>query len=84
MYYMLVFTVLYYMFLFNLAVDDIIEQCSAGVILAPNTRPLVDLDYADDVVIFASNSAKLQHVINVASKLAAAYRLKLRPETRQS
>ncbi|KAK6734367.1 hypothetical protein RB195_017882 [Necator americanus] len=35
--------------------------------------PLVDLEYTDDVAVFASSSAKLQHVVNLASKLAAAY-----------
>ncbi|KAK6745939.1 hypothetical protein RB195_012197 [Necator americanus] len=38
--------------------------------------PLTDLEYADDVVIFAEGSTKLQHVINLVSKLAAAYGLR--------
>ncbi|KAK6749495.1 hypothetical protein RB195_001855 [Necator americanus] len=41
---------------------------------APAARLLVDLEYADDV-IFASSSAKLQHVVNLVSKFAAAYGL---------
>ncbi|KAK6728695.1 hypothetical protein RB195_006003 [Necator americanus] len=44
------------------------------------THPLTDLDYADDVVIFAESSTKLQHVVNLVSKLAAAYGLRLRPD----
>ncbi|KAK6728534.1 hypothetical protein RB195_005896 [Necator americanus] len=39
--------------------------------------PLTDLEYADDVVIFAESSTKLQHVVTLVSKLAAAYRLGL-------
>ncbi|KAK6763048.1 hypothetical protein RB195_023663 [Necator americanus] len=35
---------------------------------------------ADDVVIFAKSSTKLQHVVNFVSKLAAAYGLRLRPD----
>ncbi|KAK6745512.1 hypothetical protein RB195_011935 [Necator americanus] len=72
------------LFLFNFAVDEIIrravEQCSADVILAPSARPLVDLEYADDVVIFASSSAKLQHVVNLVLKLAAAHGLLFRSD----
>ncbi|KAK6762513.1 hypothetical protein RB195_023295 [Necator americanus] len=34
----------------------------------------------DDVVIFAESSTKLQHVVNLVSKLAAAYGLRLRPD----
>ncbi|KAK6741949.1 hypothetical protein RB195_009682 [Necator americanus] len=51
-------------FPFNLAVDDImrrtVRQCPADVILAPSSRHWVDLEYADDVVIFSLSSAKLQ------------------------
>ncbi|KAK6765420.1 hypothetical protein RB195_025369 [Necator americanus] len=53
------------------------EQCPVDVILAPSPRVLVDVEYTDNVVIFASSSAKLQHVVNIVSKLAA-YRLRLR------
>ncbi|KAK6734602.1 hypothetical protein RB195_018035 [Necator americanus] len=68
----------------QLAVDDIMQrtfkQCPADVILAPSARPfLVNLEYADDVVIFALNSAKLQHVVNYVSSLSAAYALRLCP-----
>ncbi|KAK6748972.1 hypothetical protein RB195_001530 [Necator americanus] len=38
------------------------------------------LCYADDVVIFAESSTKLQHVVNVVSKLAAACELRLRSD----
>ncbi|KAK6763974.1 hypothetical protein RB195_024345 [Necator americanus] len=68
-------------FQFNFATDDImrktVSQCPA--ILAPSGRPLTILAYADDVVIFAESSTKLQHVVNLVSKLAAAYGLLLRP-----
>ncbi|KAK6759214.1 hypothetical protein RB195_021063 [Necator americanus] len=50
------------------------------IILAPSRRPLADLEYADDVVIFAESSTKLHHVVNLVSKLAAAYGLRLHPD----
>ncbi|KAK6760405.1 hypothetical protein RB195_021756 [Necator americanus] len=53
-----------------------IDQCPADIILAPSGCPLTD----HDVVIFAENSKKLQHVVNLVSKLAAAYGLRLRPD----
>ncbi|KAK6741647.1 hypothetical protein RB195_009489 [Necator americanus] len=71
-------------FLFNFAIDDImrrtVDQCPADIVLAPSGCPLTDLEYADDVVIFAESSTKLQHVVNLVSKLAAAYGLRLRPD----
>ncbi|KAK6734674.1 hypothetical protein RB195_018079 [Necator americanus] len=71
-------------FLFNFAIDDImrrtVDQCPADIVLAPSGCPLTDLEYADDVVIFAESSTKLQHVINLVSKLAATYGLRLRPD----
>ncbi|KAK6764792.1 hypothetical protein RB195_024930 [Necator americanus] len=71
-------------FLFNFAIDDImrrtVDQCPADIVLAPSRCPLTDLEYADDVVIFAESSTKLQHVVNLVSKLAAAYGLRLRPD----
>ncbi|KAK6763392.1 hypothetical protein RB195_023915 [Necator americanus] len=64
-------------FLFNFAIDDImrrtVDQCPADIVLAPSGCPLTDLEYVDDVVIFAESSTKLQHVVNLVSKLAAAY-----------
>ncbi|KAK6760589.1 hypothetical protein RB195_021885 [Necator americanus] len=69
--------------LFNVAVDDImwrtIEQCTAVFLLAPSACPLVDLEHADDIVIFALSSVKL-HVVCLVSKLAAAYELGPRPD----
>ncbi|KAK6756651.1 hypothetical protein RB195_014835 [Necator americanus] len=71
-------------FLFNFAIDDVmrrtVDQCPADIVLAPSGCPLTDLEYADDVVIFAESSTKLQHVVNLVSKLAAAYGLRLRPD----
>ncbi|KAK6761316.1 hypothetical protein RB195_022396 [Necator americanus] len=71
-------------FLFNLGIDDImrrtVDQCTADIILTPSGYPLTDLEYADDVVIFAESSTKLRHVVNLVSKLAAAYGLRLRPD----
>ncbi|KAK6764192.1 hypothetical protein RB195_024492 [Necator americanus] len=55
-----------------------VDQCSADIVLAPSGYPLTDLEYADDV-IFAESSTKLQHV-NLVSKLAAAYGLRLRTD----
>ncbi|KAK6748755.1 hypothetical protein RB195_001403 [Necator americanus] len=71
-------------FLFNFAIDDTIrrtvDQCPTDIVLAPSGCPFTDLRYADDVVIFAESSTKLQHVVNLVSKLAAAYGLHLRPD----
>ncbi|KAK6735132.1 hypothetical protein RB195_018366 [Necator americanus] len=71
-------------FLFNFAIDDImrrtVDQCPADIVLAPSGCPLTDLEYADDVVIFAESGTELQHVVNLVSKLAAAYGLRLRPD----
>ncbi|KAK6763900.1 hypothetical protein RB195_024292 [Necator americanus] len=55
-------------FLFNFIIDTHVTVSSTG------------LEYADDVVISAESSTKLQNVINLVSKLAAAYGLRLRPE----
>ncbi|KAK6757310.1 hypothetical protein RB195_015250 [Necator americanus] len=41
--------------------------------------PLTDFEYAD-VVIFAENCTKIQHVVNLVSKLTAAYGIRLRPD----
>ncbi|KAK6761797.1 hypothetical protein RB195_022763 [Necator americanus] len=57
-----------------------VDQFPADIILAPSRHPLTYLEYADDVVIFEESSTKLQHVVNLVSKLAAAYRLRLRPD----
>ncbi|KAK6750173.1 hypothetical protein RB195_002270 [Necator americanus] len=71
-------------FLINFAIDDIMRrslgQCPADIILAPSGRPVTDFEYADDVVIFAKSNTKLQHVVNLVSKLTAAYGLRLRPD----
>ncbi|KAK6756539.1 hypothetical protein RB195_014761 [Necator americanus] len=70
-------------FLFNFAIDIImrrtVDQCPADIVSAPSGCPLTNLEYADDV-IFAESSTKLQHVVNLVSKLAAAYGLRLRPD----
>ncbi|KAK6732051.1 hypothetical protein RB195_016430 [Necator americanus] len=57
-------------------------QCPADINLAPSGRPtpLTNLEYADDVVIFAESSTKLQHVVSLVSKLAADYGLRLCPD----
>ncbi|KAK6764821.1 hypothetical protein RB195_024951 [Necator americanus] len=46
--------------------------------MTPLGCPLTYL--ADDVVIFAESIKKLQHIVNLVSKLAAAYGLHLRPD----
>ncbi|KAK6749708.1 hypothetical protein RB195_001985 [Necator americanus] len=56
------------------------HQCPADIVLAPSGYPLTDLEYADDVVIFAESSTKLQHVVNLVPKLTAAYGLRLRSD----
>ncbi|KAK6749784.1 hypothetical protein RB195_002034 [Necator americanus] len=71
-------------FLFNFAIDDvmrrIVDQCPADIIPVPSGHPLTDLEYADDVVIFAKSSTNLQHVVHLVSKLAAAQGLRLCPD----
>ncbi|KAK6749134.1 hypothetical protein RB195_001625 [Necator americanus] len=71
-------------FLFSFAINGImrrtVDQSPADIVLAPSGCPLTDLAYADDAVIFAESSTKLQHVVNLVSKLAAAYGLRLRPD----
>ncbi|KAK6757389.1 hypothetical protein RB195_015298 [Necator americanus] len=71
-------------FLFNFAIDDnmrrTVDLCPANIVLAPLGCPLTDLEDADNVVIFAESSTKLQHVVNLVSKLVTAYRLRLRPD----
>ncbi|KAK6755003.1 hypothetical protein RB195_013772 [Necator americanus] len=71
-------------FLFNFAVGDImrrrVDQCPNNIGLALSKCPLTDLEYANYVVIFAESITKLQHVVNIVSKLAAAYELRLRPD----
>ncbi|KAK6756179.1 hypothetical protein RB195_014524 [Necator americanus] len=71
-------------FLFNFTIEHImrrtIDQCPADIILTPSGHPLTYLEYAYDVVIFAESNMKLQHVVNFISKLAEAYRLRLRPD----
>ncbi|KAK6756712.1 hypothetical protein RB195_014879 [Necator americanus] len=71
-------------FLFKFAIDNImrrtVDQCPADIVLAPPGCLLTDLEYADYVVIFAESSTKLQHVVILVSKLAAAYGLRLRPD----
>ncbi|KAK6729567.1 hypothetical protein RB195_006548 [Necator americanus] len=71
-------------FLFNFAIDDIMQRTvdkrPADVVLAPSGRSLTNLEYADDVVIFAESSTKLQHVVNLVLNVAAVYVLRLRPD----
>ncbi|KAK6764034.1 hypothetical protein RB195_024388 [Necator americanus] len=54
-----------------------VNQCPVDIILAPSGHPLINVAYADDVVIFAESSTKL------VSKLVAAYGLRLRPDKRK-
>ncbi|KAK6729060.1 hypothetical protein RB195_006235 [Necator americanus] len=50
-------------FLFNFAINDImrrrVDKCPADIILASSGCPLTDIEYAEDVVIFAESSTKL-------------------------
>ncbi|KAK6758324.1 hypothetical protein RB195_015876 [Necator americanus] len=63
--------------MFNFSIDDImrrtVDQCPADIVLTPSGCSLIDLEYTDDVVIFAKSSTKPQHVVNLVSKLAGAY-----------
>lgn len=72
-------------FLFNYVVDDVMkrvsEDCSpATVTIWPTERPLLDLEYADDVALIANSTRELQKAVNATSEYAAAYGLLLRPE----
>ncbi|KAK6755896.1 hypothetical protein RB195_014346 [Necator americanus] len=57
-----------------------VDQYLVDIVLASSGCPLTDLEYADDVIIFAEGSTNHQHVVNLVSKLAAAYGLRLRPD----
>ncbi|KAK6734569.1 hypothetical protein RB195_018015 [Necator americanus] len=68
-------------FLFNFASLSILlnltslstkKSRSADIVSAPSGCLLTDLEYAGDVVIFEESTRKLQHVVNLVSKLAAA------------
>ncbi|KAK6763797.1 hypothetical protein RB195_024212 [Necator americanus] len=63
-------------FLFNFAIDDTmrrtVDQCPADIVLVPSGCPLTDLEYADDVVIFAESSKNF-------SMLSTLYRSWLQP-----
>ncbi|KAK6755704.1 hypothetical protein RB195_014223 [Necator americanus] len=71
-------------FLFNFAIHDImrrtVDQGRADIILTPSGHPVTDLEYTDDFAVFAGSSTKLQHVVKLASNLAAAYGLRLRSD----
>ncbi|KAK6747973.1 hypothetical protein RB195_000902 [Necator americanus] len=55
----------------------------AGFRPAPSGGPLTYLEYADDVDMFTERNTKLQHVVNLVSKLAANYGRRLRPDKRK-
>ncbi|KAK6741858.1 hypothetical protein RB195_009620 [Necator americanus] len=57
-----------------------VDQCPADIVLAPSGCPFTDLEYADNAVIFAESSTKLQRVVNLVSKLAAAHGPRPRPD----
>ncbi|KAK6748093.1 hypothetical protein RB195_000989 [Necator americanus] len=50
-------------FLLNFAIEDTmlrtVDRCLADIILGPSGRSLTDLEYADDVVIFAESNTKV-------------------------
>ncbi|KAK6731136.1 hypothetical protein RB195_007540 [Necator americanus] len=52
-----------------------IDHCLADIILAPPGRPLTDLEYTYDIVIFAKSSTKFQNAMDHVSKLASTYAL---------
>ncbi|KAK6736498.1 hypothetical protein RB195_019280 [Necator americanus] len=49
------------------------DHYPADILFATSRCSLTDLEYADDVVIFAKSTTKPQHDVNLVSKLAAAY-----------
>ncbi|KAK6737405.1 hypothetical protein RB195_019857 [Necator americanus] len=57
-----------------------VDQCPADIVSTPSGCPLSDLEYTNDVVMFAKSSTNLHHVVNLVSKLAAVYGLRLRPD----
>ena len=71
-------------FLFNIVIDDIMrrtaEQFPAEVLLHPSGRGIMDMDYADDIAIFAESNRSLQQIVDFVSETAAAYGLKLRAD----
>ncbi|KAK6765478.1 hypothetical protein RB195_025407 [Necator americanus] len=58
--------------------DVTVEQYPGDIALAPSKRSLTDLECTDDIVTFGGSSMKLQHVIDLVSKLSALYGLGLR------
>lgn len=71
-------------FLFNVVVDDVMRRVAdrfpAEITLYPSGRPLLDLDYADDIAIITRWTKRLQEVTTAISETAAAYGLRLRAE----
>ncbi|KAK6765161.1 hypothetical protein RB195_025197 [Necator americanus] len=53
-----------------------IMRSPTDIVLTPLGCPLTDLEFSDDVIIFA----KIQHVVNLVSKLDATYGLRLHPD----
>ncbi|KAK6765461.1 hypothetical protein RB195_025398 [Necator americanus] len=49
-----------------------VDQCPPKIVLSPPELAWNDFEYADNAVIFVVISAKVQHIVNFVSKLAAA------------
>ncbi|GBN08982.1 Retrovirus-related Pol polyprotein from type-2 retrotransposable element R2DM [Araneus ventricosus] len=53
--------------LFNLAIDQLVKKLKAGVGLEIDGATMTISAYADDILLFASSSAGLQHLLNETS-----------------
>ncbi|KAK6735692.1 hypothetical protein RB195_018742 [Necator americanus] len=49
--------------------EEEVEECPADIVLAQSECSLTDLENADDVIIFAESSTKLQHIVNLVCNL---------------
>uniref|UniRef100_A0A914WEJ2 Reverse transcriptase domain-containing protein n=1 Tax=Plectus sambesii TaxID=2011161 RepID=A0A914WEJ2_9BILA len=70
--------------MFNYVIDNILHRATEGVtdgiLLWPSDKILCDLEYADDIVLFAQNTPELQRLIDRIVTFSDAYGLKLRPD----
>ena len=70
-------------FLFNFIIDEIMEDCvtrspSSGIELG-SFEDLVDLDYADDIVMLFDSSEKAQHMLNTVSGSILPFGMRFAP-----
>ncbi|WP_353806011.1 reverse transcriptase domain-containing protein, partial [Acinetobacter baumannii] len=70
-------------FLFNFVIDEIMEEClndttESGVQVLPGDR-LIDLDYADDIVLLFHCQATAQRTLNRLSEVVPSFGMRFAP-----